>query len=164
MGALIIILLLLTGLIAYLLFAPAYLLIDSQQGRFECGLHPLVQARFKLNPQPGIQLSIAGWRKDIALTGRKPTATNSIKKSVGRPSARTVRRTWAAIKSFKVRQFRLRVDTGDVQLNGLLFPLGYWLARRTGRPIDVNFTNNNELVIAIDNNVARLLWAYATTR
>jgi hypothetical protein len=51
-----------------------------------------------------------------------------------------------------------------VQLNGLLFPLGYWLARRTGRPIDVNFTNNNELVIAIDNNVARLLWAYATTR
>lgn len=167
MGALIIILLLLAGIIAYLLFASAYLLIDSRQGSLECGLYPLVRARLKLEPSPMIQLSIAGWKQDIALMGRKRQVAQPAAQPTPRSqrlNARTVRRIWAMIKSFRIRQFRLRVDTGDVQLNGLLFPLAYSLARLTGRSIDVNFTNHNELVVEVDNSLARLLWAYARTR
>lgn len=167
MGALILILVLLLGIIAYLLFASAYLLIDSRQGRVECGLGPLARARLKLEPRPMIQLSIVGWKQEIALTGRKRKATQPAAKLAHRSrrlSARAMRRIWAAIKSFRVRQFCLRMDTGDVQLNGLLFPLAYWLARRTGRPIDVNFTNHNELVVEVHNNLARLLWAYVRAR
>ncbi|MEJ2163676.1 MAG: hypothetical protein P8X60_10320, partial [Robiginitalea sp.] len=66
------------------------------------------------------------------------------------------------MRSFKVRRFRMEIDTGDPVLNAKLYPLFFHLERHAGS-IRLNFINRNHLLLQITNRPINLLKAIITT-
>jgi len=52
------------------------------------------------------------------------------------------------------------LDTGDMPLNGILFPWFYLFSRRVNHDVLINFNNENTIKLKIENSIARMLWAY----
>ena len=63
----------------------------------------------------------------------------------------------AIMNSFSVNKCYLSIDSGDVQLNGILYPFFYWLGKRMHKTIEINFLNRNEFILEIENNFARII-------
>jgi hypothetical protein len=143
---------------SYLLFAPFYFELDS--------INHICRVRFHLLASAGliftgntlkIDLKIVGWRKQIDLLAgeQKPKEPGFPKKKKKRISI-SFRMAKAVIKSFKVTRCYLSVDSGNMLLNGLLYPGFYWLSIQTNRHIEINFMDENELVLEIENSIARI--------
>jgi hypothetical protein len=66
----------------------------------------------------------------------------------------------AVMGSFKVNTFSLRVSFDDVILNAWLFPVFFELSRYSGKEFSINFIQENEVKIEIENTLARVLWAF----
>ena len=61
------------------------------------------------------------------------------------------------LKSFRVRRFRVEIDTDDYVLNAYLFPVFHLLSR--GR-LQINFNGRNDIQIEITNRIGRIAWAW----
>ena len=68
------------------------------------------------------------------------------------------------LATFKVKKLDLSVDTGNNQLNSFLFPVFYLLGFFLKRKIQINYTGNNFLKIILQNNLARLSWAFISSK
>ena len=64
------------------------------------------------------------------------------------------------VSSFKVIKLNCAIDTGSNELNGMLFPLFYWVSVKSGKNIMINFNDENKLELKIENNLARMILAY----
>jgi hypothetical protein len=64
------------------------------------------------------------------------------------------------IKSFKVNYFYLTIDTGNMPLNGILYPLVYLLGVKIKQEVSINFIGRNVLKLQIENSLARVSRAY----
>lgn len=67
------------------------------------------------------------------------------------------------LRTFRVRQCRLWLDTGDYLWNAWLFPVG-WLSRNPHAGIWINFQGKNEGILLVENRLGRLLWAVISSR
>jgi hypothetical protein len=61
------------------------------------------------------------------------------------------------LRTFRLKKLRVRFDTGDYALNARLIPV-VLLARNQNLDISVNFTDENSLLMIIQNRLYRLLW------
>lgn len=155
-----IVLALLLSLLAYLLWMPLELRVDSSRKLF-C-LRAGVLAQASLEPEPDQLLRVhlrAGpwhfyWRPADFKVGRakKPAGKH---KSGPNLSARQAARL---ARSFRVRHFRWDLDTGNPVLNARLYPAFYLLDRTLGG-FGVNFQDCNRLTLRVVNRPARILLA-----
>ncbi|HEY8780400.1 MAG TPA: hypothetical protein VIM16_02195 [Mucilaginibacter sp.] len=149
---------------AYLLFAPFYLEINSISGLCGVRFHRLAFAKLVISESSvKIDLWIAGWRKRIdpfaKSVKRKPTKKSIPPKQKKKPFKISFSSVKAVLKSFKINKCYLNIDSGNVQLNGLLFPGFYWLSKYTNKPLSINFLDRNEIILEIENNMARIIKA-----
>ncbi len=153
----------LAAVVAYLLIAPLYLEINSKKRLFQVRFHRIGSARLNLGDNSLLlQLRILGIGREIdLLTPRKAGAKkpNQQAKSTSPP----LRKVLAVIRSFKVNQLSLQLDTGDMALNGLLFPLVTTAGWLMNREVGINFAARNEFVLEIENNALRMVRAYLFT-
>ena len=63
------------------------------------------------------------------------------------------------LKSFKIKRFDLKIDTGDYTLNAKLYPLFLFLNNRVGH-FNVNFKNRNQFVLHIQNRPIDIVKSY----
>jgi hypothetical protein len=70
----------------------------------------------------------------------------------------------AVLRTFHVRHLRLDVDTGSMELNGQLYPIAWWMAKWSGRDIQINFHGRFLCQLEVRNRAARVLWAYLTNK
>jgi hypothetical protein len=61
------------------------------------------------------------------------------------------------IHSFRLKRLSIEMDTGDYTLNARLIPF-ILIARRQNIDISVNFIDNNNLIMIIENRIYRLIW------
>jgi hypothetical protein len=162
---LLVLLLLIVAVFSYLLFAPFYLEINSLNGFYGIRFHRVAFAKLIfIDNSFKIDLYLAGWRKQIDLFARpakgnqeeKPAKSERKKK----PYKISFARIKAVIKSFKINKCYLDIDTGNVQLNGMLYPGFYWLGKYTNKPITIIFFEKNEIILEVENSVARVLKAF----
>jgi hypothetical protein len=112
-----------------------------------------------------MDIRIAGWKKELDLLKR---SKKEVKKDTGQ--VKTVRekkkrkmplkKMMAVLRSFRVKQCRIVTDTGDMPLNGMLFPAFYGLSIWTGKTFAISFEDQNEIRLEIKNNLGRMLWTY----
>ena len=150
-------------LVFYLLVAPLYLEIDSDRGFFRIRFHHLAMAKLGLTSGSlMLDMKIIGWSKQIDLLARNNPKNAIVKekmqssKSAGLP----FRKWWMVMKTFRVTTCDVSFDSGSMPLNGMLYPLIYGLGSLTHKHISVNFQNENKIVLVIQNNLARILWAF----
>ena len=149
---------------SYLLFAPFYLEINSNNGMCRVRFHRLASVGIVIKDNSlVIDVSIAGWKRQFDLVDMLTTKREKkkvIRTRKKKPIKISVEKIKAIVKSFKVSKCYVSVDSGNVQLNGMLFPVFYWLGRRAGKTIEINFLDKNIIILEINNNFARIIRAF----
>lgn len=149
----------LAGITCYLLFAPIYLIADSRSGFYGVRFHRIALARLVLPLSSfKIEIGVAGWttRLDLLKSGshqKKLKPTSKAKSRFNFNKALNI------LKTFKIKRCDIQLDTGNMPLNGMLYPVFYAFGAVTGRPISVNFINENAIALEIENNLARIVRA-----
>jgi len=160
--------LLILFIIAYLLFAPFFLEIDSTTGLCRVRLHRLASAQLVLHDRSlFMKLKVAWWQKELDLLAprkEKSPSTEAVirteKKKKQFQINKMLRKMKSVLKSFRIDKCYLTFDTGNMPLNGILYPSLYLLSQRTNKTVMINFWEENEIILQIENSVARMLWAY----
>lgn len=159
-------------LVGYLLFARFFIGIDSTTGFAGIRFSWLADANVVLNESVQVaRVRIGWWKKEFDLFRQKtveretvePTDRRKIERKqagAGRSTRRLVPKIKAVVRSFKINKCSISLDTGDMPLNGILFPWFYLLKWRTGREVSINFVGENKIILEAENTIARMLWAY----
>lgn len=167
------------GLIAFgILMTPFRLIIDSVLGVYRLEFGRLASGELVMeDAQPYVDVKVLFWKRrfnpfelksgearewkgETSIEGKRP-------KKVGAERKRRLiglRKVLAIVQSFKVNRFKIRINTGDMPLNGVMYPLIYWLAFRTRKDIAIVFYGQSVVRINIENNLARMTWAYIKTK
>ena len=163
----------LISLLLLLLFAPVRLRVNSQERLAELSALLVVKGAVVMEDHTiWLRLRVFGFTRKwdllkLAAEKREPSKAKKKKSPrVGGESKKErgnfppLRKIIGVVKSFRVHELVLRIDTGDYALNGFLFPLFYWLSRWSGKTIEINFLDRNELILDVSNTPARALYAF----
>ncbi len=163
-------LLILLLLAAYFFFAPFFIDINTDTGLFRIRFHRWISAQLTVKYDLfSIELKILWWHRVINLFGgRNKRQSARDKKTTNADSSITVKKTsslspkkiQAMIMSFKIKKFYLTIDTGNMQINGIMFPAFRWLSTFTRKHFSINFSGRNIFILRLENNFARILRAY----
>lgn len=151
--------------LCYLFFAPFYFEINSVTKLVRVRFHKLASAELKFETNTiMLDIKFAWWKKQIDVFAIKKNSNKEFpaKKRKSEKSKRKIllKKIKAVIKSFQVTQCNVSIDTGDVQLNGILYPVFYLMSAYSKKNIKINFTNENVIILEIKNSLARMSWAY----
>jgi len=152
-------------LFLYFLLAPIYLEINSLSGLCRVRFHRLASVGIALARESlFLVIRITWWEKRIDLFAprKKEKGKEQKRKKVKKVKRRNVSfgKILSIIRSFQVKEFVLSIDTGNMQTNGMLYPVFYGLGRSLKRDITVNFNDRTDVRITIRNNAYRMLCAY----
>lgn len=152
-----------TILLGYLLFAPFYLEANSTINRLRLRFHKIATAELQMaNRTLLLKIKVAGWKKQIDLLAPKAKKEKTEVKKTKRSKSKnfTISKFKSIIKSFKVNTCYINLDFENVQWNAALFPVFYGLSRVSHKQFLINFIGQNQINIQIENNMARIIWAY----
>lgn len=151
-------------LFSYLLFAPFILEIDSERGVCNLRYHYLASADLALYQEAiFLKVKIVWWKKQINLLepNIKSSVTSPVKNNRNKSRNKiSFKKILNLVKSFRVRKFLISIDTDNMQLNGIMYPIFLLGQHFSGRQIEINFKGDNIIIMKIENNIARILWAY----
>lgn len=157
---------LLIAVFLFILFAPIVIDVDSEQGVIGIRFSRLAEANLCLNETVQVaRVRIAWWKKEYDLTrlpvSSKPKVKREVPAKRKRMQVRTLlRKIKGVLRSFRLNTCTVSIDTGDMPMNGILFPFFYLLRLRTGKDISISFTGETVVVLQAENSIARMLWAY----
>jgi hypothetical protein len=151
--------------LVYLFFAPFYLEVNSRENLYRFRFHRLASVSLKMeNDALILDGRIALWKKQVDIfavkKGQKLKSGKTLNK---RMQGIPIKKMLNMLKSFKVNKCYLTMDSGDMQLNGILYPFFYMISYYTGKNILINFKEENELIFEIENSLARMSWAYISS-
>lgn len=150
----------------YFLFAPFYLEVNTADGLYRIRFHWLISISLKTNTaSPMLELRLMGQKKQIDLFSQKQTSKQKpiIAKQKKRKVKISLKKIAGMLKSFKINKCIIHIDSGDMQINGILYPLFYWISCYSKRDVRVNFLGENKMILEIENNLARMSWAYISS-
>jgi hypothetical protein len=148
--------------VSYLLFAPVYLELNSLTGLYGVRFHYLAAGKLLIkNGTVIIAVRVAGWEKNIDLLAKR--SRKAEKPPSSKRQRKPVKLSFSLIKnlfcSFKVNQCYLNIDTGNCTLNGMAYPLFYWVGKYLNKPVGINFLGRNEFILEVENTLANILKA-----
>ena len=152
------------ALLAYLLWMPLELQVDSAQSLVCLKVGMLARASLEPDPEQGVCLHLRAGFRDF-YWGPADFRKAGAKKSGGHKPARsrkrrkfTPQKALSLLRSFRVRYFSWDLDTGNPVLNARLYPVFYLLDPTQGR-VRINFCDHNRLALRIANRPMRMLRA-----
>ena len=155
-------LVLLAGFLTYLLLMPLELCIDSYRERYFLRMGVLARLGVEKDPAELIRLHLKVlflnfyWRpSDIRSWGRRGKKASRKGKAV-KKRGMTLDRAGKLLKSFRVKSFRLELDTGNPVLNAKLYPLLFLPGLRTW-DVGINFLGHNHVSLQIVNRPIYIL-------
>jgi hypothetical protein len=164
---LLVLLLILAIVAGYLAFMPWVLEVDSTLGVYRVRFQRIASAVLRIRESSLIaDVTVVGWKRQIdLLQPRKKSQSKehnekSVTKQARKRHKMSLHRIWALLRTFKVNTCVVVADTGDMPLNGILYPVFYGLSVLSGKTFRISFNNENAIKLEINNTIARLLWAY----
>jgi len=159
------ILILLVACVVYLLLMPLELCIDSYRGRYYLRMGFLARLSVEKDHMELLKLHLKVlflnffWRpSDIKSWGRQKKKSPKKEKG-GKKQGIPLARGRQLLQSFRVKAFRLELDTGNPVLNARLFPLSFLIEQRGGN-VDINFLGRNNILLQIANRPIYILNAF----
>mgnify|MGYP001569964652 CR=1 FL=1 len=147
-------------IIIYALFAPLLLEIDTSNYVYQFRIVPIFKmwwVKDELFGHP--EMSVFGINKKLQFSDYKKKST-TLKTKKTTHLKLNVKCLFSIIKTFKIKKCTVSIDTGNMPLNGMLFPFMYLTSSLTGKTFHINFTGQNEVVLTIKNNAFSILRAY----
>lgn len=156
------ILVLLAGVLTYLLLMPLELCIDSYRERYFLRLGVLARIGVEKDPVELLRLHLKVlflnfyWRPTDMRSWGRPKKKKKPKDNGRKKKGMSLRQAGNLVRSFRVRSFRLELDTGNPVLNAKLYPLIYLLGPRAG-DVGINFMGRNHISLQIVNRPIYIL-------
>lgn len=151
-------------ILVYLLFAPFYIEINSLNNLYRLRFHRLISLALKSNTEGfAVEMRLIFWKKDIPLAerGRKQDkAPEPVSGSGSKMRTIDWNRLRNVLKSFNLNTCDISLDTGNMPLNGILYPIVYTISTYYQKQISINFAGHNHVVLEVENNLARIIYAY----
>ena len=160
---LLLLLAIITILLSYLLFAPFYFEANSTINRLRLRFHKIATAEIQMaNRTLLLKIKVAGWKKQIDLLApkAKKEKTEVKKPKTSKINYFSISKFKSIIKSFKVNTCYINLDFENLGLNAALFPVFFGLSRVSQKQFHINFMGQNQINLQIENNMARIIWAY----
>ena len=165
--------LLVLGAIAALFFIPLLVRIDTFNSICSATWGPVRVAFLERADHLRLRVDAPFLHREFGideLIDMSKARGRSDKGSPGSEKKRSQQRRWAVsgrmllriIRSFKVRQFRWHLNTGDPSLNAWLFPV-FHLWRMRGHDVRISFTGDHGMLLESHNNAFRLIKAVLFT-
>jgi hypothetical protein len=156
-----IVLVVLFALVATLLSLQVVLEINSERGVYLAGVRNFCYFQVLPGEWKAV-LRIAWWKREISwswLSKRRVRKAEKRRKRTGKLGPATAwRKARRLLQSFRIRRFRLNIDTDDYILNAYLFPLFVFLNGKNRR-LAINFQGLTVVDILVTNRVWKILWA-----
>lgn len=153
-------------LVLAVMLMPIRISIDSSADDYSVSLGGLAGCRLVLvHDKLFIDIKFLFWKNRIDPFAQRPEKRRvdskvKRKKESEKTVGMSLRQVKAVIRSFRVRRFLIRFNSGDMPLNGLLYPLFYGLSAATKKDIGIVFYGKSVVKIDIENNLARIALAY----
>lgn len=146
----------------YLFFAPFYIELNTIKSFYGMRFHKIASINLKLIDDTfKIEVTIFGFSRRFDLINSKRDSTKAIDTGKNQIENKIpYQKIKAVIKSFKVNKCDVSIDTGNMPLNGILYPLFYLMKVRSRKNIQINFNGETLIVLEIENSLARMSWAY----
>lgn len=151
--------------VLYVFFAPFYIEINSTKSLYRLRLHYLASISFLVNNDPEkMELKILAWKKELNISSsiKDLESEKRIKQRTKLPKI-FLKKILAVLKTFKINNLKVNLDFGDMQLNGILYPVFYCLGLKINKQLYINFEGKNFISVEIENSLARISWAYITS-
>jgi len=152
-------------LIALLLWMPIELCIDTKANNYYIRVKGLVTASIESHRTELLQINLklplySHNFYPLRLSGKKKKKKkpDSPKKKKSRKTM-SMRRMLRVIRTFRIKKFKLDLDTGDSMLNAKLYPLSALLNFYYGN-IGINFEGRNELALIMQNRPIRIIKSF----
>lgn len=152
----------------WLLFAPLFLYINTDEKTYSAGLKGLLN--LSLIPDEDeifyIRISVVFYSFNFYPFKKKekkkkaPSKPKKPKKKKKSPGFKTIwmliKIAWNVITSFRFKKLYLNFDSNDIMTNAYLVPV---FVNLNGNNIDlnVNYIGNFEMIVKIENNIFRIL-------
>ncbi len=166
-----VIVLLFLALFLYILLAPFYIDLDSTTGEYRFRFHTILSVGVIYSDGgEEVYFSFLGYRRNSsrgANEAKDEVDEQPNIKHVGRKKFSlegiSLRKLVGVSRSFQCEKCIISLDTGNMQLNGILFPVFYLLQVKFRHSIRINFVGENILILTLKNNLANMIWAYIKT-
>ena len=161
------IILLLLLFFVYVLVMPISIRIDSHKNHYELNAWYLVSGRIIPHYNDlELRLKVFGFTKswllyDLIVSQRKKPKSRDRKKSTPKNQAlgkAYLSKGISVLRSTKVRQCRITLDTDNYIWNSYLYPIFYFL-NKTRHSFSINFQGENAVVLSLENSIGRIIWA-----
>lgn len=158
-----VIIILLTGLfLVWLLTAPVYIEIDTRVPEASVRWVAIGRCRIWYQQEWLLHVQVPFYRHTFRLaaqtTQKKKPAKKKTKPAQRKNFRRKLQKGWQVLRSCKVQQWQLSVDTGDFARNAQLYALVFYPALYGH--LKISFTNESYFFIRIRSQVWKMLVAY----
>ena len=144
-------------LLIYLLFARLSIIIDTRKNQYYIDLDRICKLFLEYDETEVLRLRLRMFHSNFNFYPLKRSKKKKRKKK-GR-SALTRKQLFNLIRSFRVRDVLLDIDTGNCITNAKLYPAFALLNYRVG-DFHINFEGRNRLVLHIENRPIRIIKSF----
>ena len=148
-------------LLLWLLLAPLQLEIDSRKPGASLKWVSIGNATIWYEEEWWLSFRVLFFHKKLRMASMKAKPKKAAARPVKKPKRSPkglFKKMIRVLRTFRVKEWRLAIDTGDYTLNARLFPLNFQTGLSTH--LLVNFTDENYLYIRIRNRPLKMLYAY----
>ena len=158
-----IIILFICTILGFLLFSKVIVEVDTRIAKAELHWQGIGMVKIWYEDDWWLSMKVPFYRKtlrfaDMKKESKTPTDRPKKKRNKRPGMIRMLRKTIKVIKTFRVIEWRLAIDTGDYSSNAQLYPLNF--ARRSFGHLNINFRDENFLVLKIHNRPWKILYAF----
>jgi hypothetical protein len=150
-------------LLGFLLFSRIVVEVDTRIAKAELRWQGIGMVKVWYEDEWWLSMKVPFYRKtlrfaDIKKRSKTPKDQPRKKRNKRPGMLRMVRKAIKLIKTFRVIEYQLAVDTGDNSSNAQLYPLNF--TRWTFGHLNINFRDENFLVLKIQNRPWKVLYAF----
>jgi predicted membrane protein len=141
------------------LFLPLHLVINTTTDQYYVSLSKIFRLSYFWQDAPLFRLKLFFWTKvlDPMKFKSKFKKEKRVKKKRNKIK---LRKLLAVLRSFKVEDCKMSLDTSDVIWNAKILVPATWVSGLTSAQININYIGDNSLKIHVKNTAARILWAF----
>jgi hypothetical protein len=145
-------------LLCWLLFSPFLLELDTASACARFSWRGIGEARAWYDGKWWMEFRILFFHKKLKLSARKSKPTANTEKRKKTKTRIPFYKVVNCMKTFRVKEWKLAIDTGDYPLNAKLYPLNFLPGLQ--HHLEVNFTERNYFYIKIHNAPWRIIHAW----
>lgn len=149
-------------ILCWLLIAPLLLEVDTRVPQASFRWRSIGKMRIWYDGDWRLSMQVFFFRKTICLSEMKskprPEKVTAPKKKRKKNGKKTMLKMIRVLRTFRVTEWRVAIDTGDYARNAQLYPMNF--LPYAFKHLDINFRDENFLVLRIRNRPWKMIYAF----